>query len=199
MTTRRVAFFAISLSLSLGLTLAFAANPRKNVVRPKTTYRTSMSAGRPMRLLDRRAGNLPTREQLVEQATLAFRNKPYQGTSIKPNLRATGDSLEFQRKIATLITKADFLPQARLDQFTWLKQHPEIRINGWTGLIQSVTPTSGGWSVRVAVRPDLDHMGEMRMIFTGDCFFETYLFDGQNIRYVAGESPPVVGQSLIVD
>ncbi|AGA25484.1 hypothetical protein [Singulisphaera acidiphila] len=197
MITKQVSFFAISLSLGLGLTLAFAAKPRKKVGRPQTTQRASVLAGRPMRLADRNPDK-PTREQLVKKATLAFQNKPFEGISIQPNLKATGDDLEVQRTIATLLNKADASPPSRLDHFAWLKR-PELRQTGWRGLIQSVTPTSGGWYVKVAIRPNLDHMGAMRRIVTSDCFFETYFFDGQNIRYVAGESPPSSAQALMMD
>lgn len=199
--TKRASFIAITSSLGLGLTLAFAAKPRKDVVRTQATQRGAKSAGRanpsPMWLADRNPGK-PTREQLAQELTLAFLNKPYQGTSIKPNLKAIGDDLKVQRTIATRLNKVDASPPSRLDHFAWLRR-PDLRQNGWGGQIDSVTPTPGGWSVKVTIWPLLDDMQARQRIVTSDCFIETYFFDGQNIQYVSGEAPPSVIRALILD
>ena len=108
----------------------------------------------------------------------------WKGTSIKVNPDAIGDELALQERIADAINIADANNDVRRGRFRWCLGQDNLKLVGWWGVINAVTPDpQGGVLVMVRVSPKLVSTWG-KVTTTGDHLWEEYLFDGDNVVYL---------------
>ena len=113
----------------------------------------------------------------------------YRGTSIEIKPDTPVASRDLHASIAKAFSTANLLPQARLAHFAWLDHSilPDLRCNGWGGVIHEVKPARRGLFVTVSVSPvlALPHGGP---VSTPGSFLETYEYANGQWRFLSGKA-----------
>lgn len=111
----------------------------------------------------------------------------YQGTFISPSDQAMGDTLRLQTKIASMISRSDRKPNARLAHFRWLEDQP-VKVTAWRGKIEGLQQTADGVLVRVRIWPDATPI-QGKLVAHMDWFYETYIYANGIVTHVGCEDP----------
>jgi|GEM_PF-3591185 len=107
------------------------------------------------------------------------------GNAFFPNNNASGESKEFQKKVAKILDHLCASNQARLEHFAWVSTNDIVLKNdseliGWDGVILEAEEwSSNGWTAKVRVRPRLSRVGRADVV---DYVDETYRY--QNGRLI---------------
>jgi len=168
----RLMVVAVSSVIVLATTaLAITQNPKKK--RAKVPYAASSDHNAIQQAMD--AASAPTR----------IRVTTYHGLIVKPSTEAKGQALAIQERIASQMSKNDFVPTERLDHFNWYAETYSARIIGWNAEIIEVTPQAKGYRVKTKV----SFVGSNASITTNDHMIEYYDVDNAGIRHVGSEAP----------
>jgi hypothetical protein len=111
----------------------------------------------------------------------------YKGITVNPHPQALGATHTFQMNICKLISKLDFVPDARLQRFRWIPQEMNTPITGWKAIILDTAPAADGVLVRIKVTPRHDGNGGFHApnAFT----IESYVLKNNQISYIGLEGP----------
>lgn len=109
----------------------------------------------------------------------------YKGIHVNPHPAAKGAELEIQNSIARLISRLDFVPEFRIQQFRWIPERAGTTITGWQGDILNVRRTSQGILVDLRVIPRMYGSS----LHTSDYTVETYLYTNGKLHHINSTRP----------
>jgi hypothetical protein len=109
----------------------------------------------------------------------------YKGARVSPHPEAKGEALEAQRRIAALMTRLDYVPAHRVEQFRFFTDNGWQTITGWSVEILDATPVAGGTRVTVKVWAQF-----ASGLGTGVHTIEQYLVSTNGLHHVGSVAPP---------
>ncbi|WP_406698699.1 hypothetical protein V5E97_07405 [Singulisphaera sp. Ch08] len=165
-------------------TLVFAAD------RPSKPSSTKTKAGglrkpTPFQVKYAQAAN---QKVLIVEASLTYQYVNYVGTQI-----AIDPQFKLPVDVAGLLRKADWKSPDRLAYFDWLKAVPDLRCNGWDGILTKADAIEGGYVINVTFKPILASPEGSHK--TASAFNEVYELSNQGLKYVSGSGnslPPML-------
>lgn len=126
------------------------------------------------------------------EAARIFRINAYHGTRVYDSPRIPAPPGFIDR-----MTKADQSPQARLDYFSWLAEHRDIKRQGWNLSVVGVAPSASGVLVKVVVDPVLIGTEGGESVFTMAKFEEVYEHAANGTYFVEGRALTPKGSALM--
>lgn len=90
------------------------------------------------------------------------------------------------RQVLKEISAAGRSEKDRVGRYAWLnKMYPDIRFNGWSGVLLGVEPTPGGLKVTLAITPRVSRPREHAMTVMG--LRESYILTDEGLVYLTTE------------